>query len=304
MKRNSAEDLRQSYGVDFIDPSELQRRAELRERQLTMHPRLGRLLMVAAGKNPARIEKTMRDEIKAAEVARPRVEEQRSHTETVQHQAAAKQLEISARQQQSMVEYVSQRNAYSFVKNIPRRPSREGEPGFHGDYQRLAAATLTDAVSSQRRSDGSVALLGPDVRERHAQQAERAQATSGIADTEAAYNGGIATTLWQLGFIEAPRGEEDIHHGRAQFNSAISWSQDSAQPPQRGSEQPLVRRAQLPFDANNELHAMLVPDDLRDNPALTVELEFSSGSGSYAGGPMGGESMNLRVVPIGAPQSQ
>jgi len=147
------------------------------------------------------------------------------------------------------VEYFRDRNAYSFLKSIPRRPSYEGQPGFTGDYAKLAKSSLTSAMT-YRQKDGSIPLLGGRLEQKRlADLEENGKSVSAIRQHESRYIDGVSTALWQLGFVQVDK-EEDIPYSRGNFNPNIEWeeSQDAV-------------KARLPFDPNNELHAMLVSDD-------------------------------------------
>lgn len=91
----SIEALRHTYGVNFEDPAEQERQAQLLQRQLTSGKWLGRMLMLASGRNPARVEQEMRNTI---EQTRAAVGPVVTNPETYTYSPETGRLELADRQ--------------------------------------------------------------------------------------------------------------------------------------------------------------------------------------------------------------
>jgi len=189
-----------------------------------------------------------------------------------------------ARRTNSMTDYIKQKNTYSFSKNIPRRSkSFDPQSGFDGSYSELAKGALTEATR-YRQEDGTIPLLGWGVqRARLQEQATSDKPINEIINTEDMYSGGVATALWQLGFVEF-KSEERVSYGEGSFNPDISWDGNT------GYGLPIT--ASLELDSDNELHQLLIPKDSTfDNPMIELEMLHDRSPGGDRNA-----YMNLRVV--------
>jgi len=151
-------------------------------------------------------------------------------------------------------------NGYSFSKAIPRRPSHEGEQGFTGEYRELAETTLQSAMSD-RQADGSILLMSPRRADDQAKQGlARGESVQSLIARQRADTGGVATTLWQLGYF-AVVDEDDIPFGKMTVNPATNWQQ---------TDQGMAAR--LSYDPNNELHQLLLGDQAPEGKLVEVVL--------------------------------
>ncbi len=173
-------------------------------------------------------------------------------------------------------------SAYSFAKAIPRRPKHEGATGFTGNYADLAKNTLASARRYQSRGeDGTIPLLGANLAASRIIESERqAMPLNAVREAEAAYVDGVATALWQLGFVKFDD-EKNISRGRGEFNPDITWETT----PDR-----VVAR--LPYDQTNELHQLLAGGSNNDNTNPMLELEMPREPNKQVQDPY----LNLRMV--------
>ncbi len=187
------------------------------------------------------------------------------------------------------IDYFGAKNVYSFAKAIPRRPRREGQAGFTGDYGELAKTTLASALT-YRSEDGTVPLLGLKLEnERLADLYKQGQSLTEARRTETKYVEGVSTALWQLGFIKADDERLLTSYGKGQFSPDIEWGRTN-----NGVT------ARLPFDPSNELHQMFAPEQGVGANSM-IELEMSAPDFGGYGRPQA-PYMNMRVVEA-APQA-
>ena len=159
------------------------------------------------------------------------------------------------------VNYFREQNAYSFIKAIPRRPKSEGQPGFIGDYAKLAKDTITSALAN-KGEDGTVPLLGGKLEQEHlAKHEKQGQPLNISSKAENQYVEGVSTALWQLGFVQIEK-ESDIPYSHGRFNPSIEWEKDGESV-----------KARLPYDPSNELHQLLVPSENASAHQM-IELEM------------------------------
>jgi hypothetical protein len=165
-------------------------------------------------------------------------------------------------------EYFVKGNSYSFSKALPRRPA------FEGSYDELAKSSIKSAAKN-RQEDGSIALFSPQilagiVKEKLPLSGDTAERDGpAIYDGETRYTsqnfynsdrqlrhdvqerydyvGGVAASLWKMGFVEFDS-EQDITSGNGhRMNEAIEWS--------RGEDGTTF--ASLPYNPENELHRII-----------------------------------------------
>lgn len=204
-------------------------------------------------------------------------ERERKEAETAtQHEAM---LRLSDKQDWIVECFQNGRDVGSFSKSIPRRPSYEGERGFTGDYTELAKTSLTSALA-HKSEDGTIPLLGGSLQREHlAELKEQGHSVYAASKAEVEYTDGVSTALWQLGFVQFDD-EKHIPYGRGHYNPDIEWEQ---------SENSVTAR--IPFDATNELHQMLAPENAGEGQM--IELEMSQREhGHQRQAPY----MNMRVV--------
>ncbi len=187
-----------------------------------------------------------------------------------------KQFEVNARyesynQMQGSASFATEhfvnRNSYSFSKALPRRPQ------FEGSYDELAKSSVERAAKN-RQEDGSITLFSPNslasvVKERLSISPDTAERDGpAVYDGETRYTsqnfynrnrelrqevqdrydytGGVATSLWKMGFVEF-ESEESIPYGRGEFNPDIEWSRDEDG----------TTFASLAYNPENELHRII-----------------------------------------------
>jgi hypothetical protein len=173
-------------------------------------------------------------------------------------------------------EYFLKHNAYSFSKALPRRP------GFEGSYDELAKSSI-ELAAKNRQEGGSIALfspnilqgivkdklpLSPDDARRNGPQVIYSRIGSQGYENQSVntslsfrnndqrlfqeiqgnhdYTGGVATSLWKMGFINF-ESEESINYGKGEFNPNIEWS--------RGEDGTTF--ASIAYDPDNELHQII-----------------------------------------------
>lgn len=189
------------------------------------------------------------------------------------------------------IDYFGDRNVSSFSKAIPRQPLREGQPGFTGDYTELAKQTLTSAIT-HKTEDGTIPLLGLKLeQERLEDRYDQGQSLTAARKTETEYVEGVSTTLWQLGFVQF-KDERSVTYGNGNFNPAIEWEK---------THDTVIAR--IPFDASNELHQILAPDQSVGATPM-IELEMSAPDYGGLNGTPQPPYLNMRVaealVPVAA----
>ena len=180
-----------------------------------------------------------------------------------------------------IVDYFRDGRIGSFSKAIPRRPNREGAPGFTGDYIEYAKDTMGSALE-RREEDGSIPLLGRKLqKERMAQREQQGQSISQAISAEKDYADGVGVALWQLGFVEF-EDEKKMRQGQGRLNPDTQWGETADHS---------GVTARIPFNPENELHQMMMPEggDL-SNPMIEVEMNQPQESHK------GGLYMNLRAV--------
>jgi hypothetical protein len=152
------------------------------------------------------------------------------------------------------------RDGYSFSKSIPRRPSYEGEQGFTGEYRELAETTLQLAMSD-RQADGSIPLMSLRRADDQAKQGlAQGESVQSLIARQRADIGGVATTLWQLGYFSVAD-EKDIPSGKMSVNPTTTWEK---------TDQGMAAR--LSYDPTNELHQLLLGDQEPEGKLIEVVL--------------------------------
>ena len=184
-------------------------------------------------------------------------------------------------------EYFVKRSAYSFSKAIPRRPD------FQGSYDELAKSSVEHAAKN-RQADDSISLLNRDLLfemvekkmplspdgvkrdgpvvfdgENHNTSQDFYNNDRQLFDDireRCDYVGGVATSLWKMGFVEF-NSETDIAGGGnrpgRRMNETIEWGQDQD-----------TILASLAYDPENELHRIIAGDHV-DSSDAKIQLAIS-----------------------------
>ena len=165
---------------------------------------------------------------------------------------------------------------YSFAKAIPRRPSRTGERGFTGDYHEFAKSALESALT-YKMEDGTVPLLGAMLEQKRLDDDQKqGQSVYEAGRTETNYIDGISTALWQLGFVQVEKESDVAAYNRGKYNPDLQL--------EKTSDSVIVR---IPFDAENDLHRMLVDEGDGDGKMIQIGMFPRNYGHSY---------MNMSVV--------
>ncbi len=187
--------------------------------------------------------------------------------------------------------YFAEGNSYSFSKALPRRP------GFEGSYDELAKSSV-ESAAKYRQEDGSITLFSPDtlfgiVEEKMPMSGDSAQRDGPIVHDDQGthytnwdfnnndrqlfseiresddYVGGVATSLWKMGFVEFDS-ERDISSGSGhRMNEAVEWS---------SSEDGTTTFASLAYNPDNELHR-IVAGDQADPTNSRIQLAINNSQG-------------------------
>lgn len=185
------------------------------------------------------------------------------------------------REREHSVDTFRGQRADSFLMGIPRRPSREGQPGFTGDYNELAKDTVSSALT-YKSEDGTIPLLGGRLEHtRLAEHEKQGQSIYTARKAETDYIDGVCTSLWQLGFVQIEK-EGDIPYGRGNFNPSIEW--------EMGSDSV---KARLPYDPTNELHQLLIPAESAGTNQM-IELEMPPKE--WGNGSQQDQYLNIRTI--------
>ena len=184
-------------------------------------------------------------------------------------------------------EYFAGGNSYSFSKALPRRPE------FEGSYDDLAKSSIERAAKN-RNEDGSISLFGSDIltsivhdrlplspedfrrdrpsindgQPRYTSQDfyDNAQLLNQEVSGRCDYVGGIATSLWKMGFVEFDS-ERDITSGNGhRMNPAIEWS--------HGDDGATL--ASLPYNHENELHRIIGGEKSNDPTNARIQLVINT----------------------------
>ena len=249
----------------------------------------GRLVAIARAYKEGRSEEKIRAQDRRRIAADDGVLKYReAHPEILEREHKVQQasayhniLESLRCKRENDVDYFRSKNAYSFMKSIPRRPSSEGQPGFIGNYSELAKHTLASALTHTSK-DGTVPLLGANLqRARLADHGKQGQSIRAASNAETHYADGVSTALWQLGFIQIEK-ETDVPYSRGRFNPSIEWENGD------GSV-----KARLPYDPTNELHQMLVP---AEGASAHQMIELIMPPKEYGYGQQQDQYLNMRIV--------
>jgi hypothetical protein len=165
-------------------------------------------------------------------------------------------------------------NIYSISKAIPCRPPNEGTgTAFEGSYEKLAITSLSRAAET-RNEDGSIDLLGRETLARIVTEDSTKEIMSPVFTADQLYDrslinfgtgleivtpkerighndytGGIATSLWKMGFINYAS-EDDIPYSRGMVPESVAVEDTDRN----------ITHVRVAYDPNNELHNIVAGD--------------------------------------------